>query len=103
MFPCDMVVIWARLEELVEGSVVSNMPWVWECLREWWPIRVVDGRVRGEALRPGNVSRLGREKFWGLCRLEALPFECAVKPGNEGLVTSTGVCGLRTLEVGRLK
>lgn len=45
----------------------------------------------------GRPSRLGREKFWGLCRLEALPLGWAVKPGNEGLVTPTGVCGLRTL------
>ena len=41
-------------------------------------------------------GRPGREKFWGLCRLALLPLEWAVKPGNEGLVTLTGVCGLRT-------
>ena len=41
-------------------------------------------------------GRSGREKFWELCRLALLPLEWAVKPGNEGLVTLTGVCGLRT-------
>jgi hypothetical protein len=71
-------------------------------LREWWPLPGTRfcGRVKGEALRTlGEASlfgRPGREKFWGLCRLALLPLEWAVKPGNEGLVTLTGVCGLRT-------